>query len=383
MIRFQRPPRSPAGCKSLLSAHRPLESLTEPDRQARSTRRVVPASQVFRNWQVFGDWRIPLDGRRLVRWGVALFLVAVASGGTETLAQSIPWPNAPENGAVPAPDVGFFATQLSVLEATLTTYTGQIQNLARDLLILLIAIELAVSGATWGLSRTGIDELIYRLALKILVWGVLLKVIADTGSPSGILNMQNIPNGFRGMAFSLFGSPTGWGTNVYPGDLLEMGLIEAARIMGAGLLAGWWFAGVIGWIAAAAAVVTFAAFALLAVRLWIAIIHTIVAALIGLILLGFAGWRGTASFADRYIVWVFHASLFLFFMDTLLYLGGPIVSAMFQAAIDGSFLDTLLGLLMWPVIALTYLGMALYIPKHAARVITEGASTGLTRAISA
>jgi hypothetical protein len=36
---------------------------------------------------------------------------------------------------------------------------------------------------------------------------------------------------------------------------------------------------------------------------------------------------------------------------------------------------------MWPVIAGTYLGMVLYIPRTAARVITEGASTGLQNAI--
>jgi hypothetical protein len=54
---------------------------------------------------------------------------------------------------------------------------------------------------------------------------------------------------------------------------------------------------------------------------------------------------------------------------------------MFSAAVAGNLLDTILGLMMWPVIAGTYLGMVLYIPRTAARVITEGASTGLQNAI--
>jgi len=322
-----------------------------------------------------------LSRARRVLLATSTFLLYKAVAASSVRAQALPWPDPSEEEGVPPPDVDFFATQLSTLEATIGTFIGGIQDLAADLLILLIALELAVSGAMWGLSRTGMDELIYNLGIKILVWGILFKVIADTGDPSGLLNMQNIPNGFRGMAYALFGGPTGWATNVYPQDLLVLGAVEAGRIMGAGLLAGWWFTSTVGWIAAAAAIITFGAFALLAIRLWVAIIHAIIATLVGLVMVGFAGWRGTASFADRYVVWVFNTSITLFFMDTLLYLGGPVVANMFRAAIAGNLLDTLLGILMWPVIALTYLGMALYIPRQAARVITDGATTGLQRAI--
>jgi type IV secretory pathway TrbL component len=296
-------------------------------------------------------------------------------------AQAIFWPGPEPSDPVEPPDVDFFAAQLSAMETSIGGYLGGIRDIARGLLWLMIALEIAVSGAMWGLSRTGMDEMIYRLGVKILVWGVVFLIITDTGVPSGILNMQSIPNGFRAIAYSLFGSPTGWPTNVYPGDLLELGMIEGARIMSAGLLAGWWFTTFIGLMAAVAALVTLGAFVLIAIRLWIAIINTIIATLVGLIMIGFAGWRGTASLADRYIIWVFHASIHLFFVDALIYLGGPVVSAMFSAAVAGNLLDTILGLMMWPVIAGTYLGMVLYIPRTAARVITEGASTGLQNAI--
>jgi len=317
---------------------------------------------------------------RLLTVGMLLFSISAVSA-PEADAQAIFWPSPEPSDPVEPPDVDFFAAQLSAMETSIGGYLGGIRDIARGLLWLMIALEIAVSGAMWGLSRTGMDEMIYRLGVKILVWGVVFLIITDTGVPSGILNMQSIPNGFRAIAFSLFGRPTGWSTNVYPGDLLELGMIEGARIMSAGLLAGWWFTTFIGLMAAVAALVTIGAFVLIAIRLWIAIINTIIAALVGLIMIGFAGWRGTASLADRYIIWVFHASIHLFFVDALIYLGGPVVSAMFSAAVAGNLLDTILGLMMWPVIAGTYLGMILYIPRTAARVITEGASTGLQNAI--
>lgn len=328
--------------------------------------------------------RTGLGRRRRGAWGAALAVLALALWGIaapDATAQVIPWPDPGPSDPVDPPDVDFFATQLAAMESSIGVFVGGIRDVAAGLLWLMIALEIAISGAMWGLSRTGIDEIIYRLGIKILVWGVVFLIIADTGVPSGNLNMQNIPNGFRALAYSLFGGPTGWPTNVYPGDLLELGFIEAARIMSAGLLAGWWFTSFIGLMAGVAALVTLGAFILIAIRLWIAIINTIIATLVGLIMLGFAGWRGTASLADRYVIWVFHASITLFFVDALIYLGGPVIAAMFSAAVAGNLLDTVLGLMMWPVIAGTYLGMVLYIPRTAARVITEGASTGLQNAI--
>lgn len=323
--------------------------------------------------------------RRASVWVGTVILLLIAWGGLapqEATAQIIPWPGPEPSSPVDSPDVDFFAAQLSAMETAIGGYIGGIRDIASGLLWLLIALEIAISGAMWGLSRTGIDEIVYRLGIKILVWGVVFLIIADTGDPSGNLNMQHIPNGFRQLAFSLFGSPAGWPTNVYPGDLLELGFIEAARIMGAGLLAGWWFTNFIGWMAMVAAIATLGAFTVIAIRLWIAIINTIIAVLVGLVMIGFAGFRGTAALADRYLIWVIHASIVLFFIDALIYLGGPVISAMFSAAIAGDLMDTILGLMMWPVIALTFLGMILYIPKNAARVITEGASTGLQNAVS-
>jgi P-type conjugative transfer protein TrbL len=319
---------------------------------------------------------------RGLRWAAALVALSTMSA-TSAQAQFFDWwPDPPTDEEVDAPEVAFFTDQIIVLEDTIRAYVDNVQELAWDLLYILIALELAVSGAMWGLSRTGIDELVYRLAIKILVWGVIFMIIADTGEEGGLFNMEYIERGFRNIAYSVFGSDSGWSGAVYPGDVLEMGFTEAGRIMAQGLTSGWWFVPFSAVMGGVTAIVCLAGFSIVAIRLWIAIINVIFATIVGLIMIGFAGWRGTAALADRYIIWVFSAAIKLFFLDCIIYLASPVMGAMYTEAIDGGLLSSLLGAFMWPVIAMTYVGMALYIPNVAGRMMTENATTGLQRAMS-
>ena len=270
------------------------------------------------------------------------------------------------------PDVSAMRDIVIDFETTMKGWLPAAKALARDLLLLLIGIELAVSGAMWGLSRTGLDDFVYRLAIKVFVFALVLKIIQDTGNPSAYFNLEHIPNGFRALAGTITGLPA-----PYPDDILGMAFDVMIRIMTYAAASSWFFVSFTEMVAVIAIVIIGAAFAAVAIRLFIAILHSILVVVGGLVMIGFAGFRGTAGMADRYVVWAFSVSVKLFFLDMLIGLSQAILPSAFLTLQLNGVLDVL----FFPMIALAYAGLVLYIPNAAARVLTEGLNVHLASAI--
>jgi type IV secretory pathway TrbL component len=92
-------------------------------------------------------------------------------------------------------------------------------------------------------------------------------------------------------------------------------------------------------------------YTIVAFRLWVAIMNSIIAVATGLVLLGFAGWRGTAGLADGCITWVFSAAIKLFFLDLLLYVSEatlPLVQGELDLVLSTQSLLAFTAALSWP-----------------------------------
>ena len=270
---------------------------------------------------------------------------------------------------------GLFTEQIAAFERDLRGMMGSGKVLARDLLLLLIAIELAVSGAMWGLGRVGADELVYRLAIKCGIFALILKVIEDTGTASGIFNLEHIPNGFRALAVRLTGmSPP------YPGDVLAMGFEVSADISRIAFLKMWITPPLLSTLVSVSVVIVTASFVVIGIRHFIALIHAVLVPAVGIILLGFAGFRGTASLADRYIMWMFNVAIKLFLLDVLIAIVNARLPAVFAELIAGW--EGFFQVFMFPAFALAYVGLVLYVPNMAARLLTENLSVNISRYVN-
>lgn len=275
--------------------------------------------------------------------------------------------------STPPPNTSVMRTQVVTFETTMKTWLPRAKALARDLILLLIGIELAVSGAMWGLSRTGIDEIVYRLVVKTFVFALVLKIIQDTGDPSGYFNLEHIPNGFRAMAGTITGLPA-----PYPDDVMDLGFSVIGEIWNTSLPGGWlwnWFAKD---LVLAANLIILISFGAVAIRLFIALLHSVLVVMGGLVMLGFAGFRGTASIADRYLLWALNVSIKLFFLDMLIALS----QALLPTAYASMALSTFDDLLLWIVVSMSYMGLVLYVPSVAARMMTENLSIRIASAVS-
>jgi P-type conjugative transfer protein TrbL len=296
-------------------------------------------------------------------------------GTTAARAQSGP----PEDGGfiadLPPPvDLHIMTDQVVRFEEEMKRWLPEAKKIARGLLILLIGLELLVSGAMWGLSRAGPDEIIYRLTIKVFVFALILKVIQDTGSPGAVLNLEHIPNGFRAMAGSITGLKA-----PYPGDVMDLCWKVTSSVWKASLNGSWMFVWVAKDFVLASTLIIFFAFAFVAIRLFIAILHSILVAIAGLVLLGFAGFRATAGIADRYLAWAIAVSIRLFLIQILI----AVCQKVMTLSYGGMSIDGFSDLLVWNVVALSYAGLVLYVPNSAAKMLMQGVDFRIASAVQA
>jgi P-type conjugative transfer protein TrbL len=325
-----------------------------------------------RGWQ----WSRCFLGGVLWKLSVVLLLALVGPmGTTASRAQSAPSEEGGYIFKIPPPaDLGVMTDQVIRFEQVVKGWLPEAKRLARGLLILLIGLELLVSGAMWGLSRTGPDQIVYRLTIKIFVFALILKVIQDTGVPGGLLNLEHIPNGFRAMAAGVTQLDP-----VYPSDVMRSCSDVINSVWEAATSSSWMFVWVAKDFVLASTLIIFLAFAFVAIRLFIAILHSILVAIAGLVLLGFAGFRATAGIADRYLAWAIAVSIRLFLIQILV----AVCQQVMNVSYSGMSIDGFSDLLMWNVVALSYAGLVLYVPNSAAKMLMQGVDFRIASAVQA
>ena len=249
-------------------------------------------------------------------------------------------------------------------------WTDRLRPLAQRTFALLAGIEFAVSAAVWGLRREAFDEAVGQFFLKCAVLSFLFMclIFFDSWIPA-IVN-----------SFVLAGQTAAGVSELNPTQVLELGLDLYAAMMdnvfGLGLLLSpaESFAAVWGGL------VVLLAFGVIAAQLVILLIESYIAVTAGVFFLGFAAFRGTASFTDRYLVWAVGVGIRLFLVYLIIGIGVSVAEgwAEYIATIGALDYFSAFRVVMG---ALVFALVAVIIPNRTSRYLLDGTSFGLSDAV--
>ena len=165
-----------------------------------------------------------------------------------------------------------------------------------------------------------------------------------------------------------------------PTEVLELGLdlygAMMEQVMGLGMLLepAASFAAVWGGL------IILVAFGVIAAQLVILLIESYIAVTAGVFFLGFAAFRGTASFTDRYLVWAVGVGVRLFLIYLIIGIGMGVAETWAVYLGDLGALDYFAAFRV-VMGALVFALVAVVIPNRTARYLLDGASFGLAEAV--
>lgn len=212
------------------------------------------------------------------------------------------------------------AAQAQVMDGIVDEYRGassqwleRMLPIAQGTFAILAAIEFAVSGIVWGLRRESLDQMMGQALKKFLLLSFLFALISAFP-----LFVPNVIHGFEVAGQRATGFPVVNPTHAFGLGQLLSGLILVAAYdsLGGSLLN--LPAALLGVLAA---LLVLLAFASIAAQLVLVLVESTIVLTGGVIFLGFAGFRGTAGFADGYLRWTFHVGIKIFFLYLLVGVG--------------------------------------------------------------
>ncbi len=249
-------------------------------------------------------------------------------------------------------------------------WLGRLRPLAQTTFALLAAIEFAVSAIVWGLRRESFDEAVGQFFIKCALLSFLFMCLTffDVWIPA-------IIGSFVRAGQEAAGTP-----ELNPTQVAELGLELYGKMMekvfGWGLLVSpaETFAAVFGGF------VVLLAFAVIAAQLVLLLIESYIAVTAGVFFLGFAAFRGTATFTDRYLVWAVGVGIRLFLIYLIIGIGVGVAESWAEyietiGAIDYfSAFRVVIGSVIFALVAVV-------IPNRTSRSLLDGASFGLAEAL--
>ncbi len=249
-------------------------------------------------------------------------------------------------------------------------WTDRLRPLAQRTFALLAGIEFAVSAMVWGLKRGSFDEAVGEFFLKCAVLSFLFMclVFFDEWIPA-IVN-----------SFVLAGQTAAGVSELNPTEVIELGLELYSAMMenvfGLGMLLSpaQSFAAVWGGL------VVLLAFGVIAAQLVILLIESYIAVTAGVFFLGFAAFRGTATFTDRYLVWAVGVGIRLFLVYLVIGIGVSVAEGWAEYIATVGELDyfaasrVVMGALVFALVAVI-------IPNRTSRYLLDGTSFGLAEAV--
>lgn len=249
-------------------------------------------------------------------------------------------------------------------------WTGRLKPIAQRTFAILAALEFAVSAVVWGFKRESFDEAVGQFFIKCTLLSFLFMCLIsfDSWIPA-------IVNSF------IAAGQTAAGTDALdPNRVIELGLELYGKMMesvyGMGMLTSPApsFAAVIGGF------VILIAFAIIAAQLVILLIESYIAVTAGVFFLGFAAFRGTASFSDRYLVWAVSVGVRLFLIYLVVGIGVSVAEEWATyietvGAINyGASFRVVIGAVVFALVAVI-------IPNRTSRYLMDGVSFGLSDAL--
>jgi len=183
---------------------------------------------------------------------------------------------------------------------------------AQRLFVLLAGIEFAVSGAVWALRRESLDDVAAKFLLKFTLVAFLLALIS-----SFQYWIPPIVNGFAAAGERAIGQSA----TVSPSDIIDIGRENAMTVLSTLRIGVILQDPAMAIYAALSAFLLALCFMVVAAQLTLVIIESYIVLGGGVLFLGFAAFRGTASFAENLIAYAFHVGIKIFFLSLVVGIG--------------------------------------------------------------
>lgn len=241
--------------------------------------------------------------------------------------------------------------------------------MARNLFVALATVEIAWSGVRWSLAREGGDALLANMLLKVLVMMILFTLVVSASSW--------VP--FIVSGFIEAGSEVAGFDSLDPSKVLGQGIHVANRLYDNARQAfTWWRMPLWAYLAP---VVVVASFAVIAGVMVMTLVESFFVIGGGVLLLGFAGSRVTASFAEGYLLSAIRVGIKLFVLYLLIAVGSQLPAEWLDILdevhpADPSFFFEVMGG------ALILAMLTLRVPRLAAEMVWYRAQLGLERALA-
>ena len=245
---------------------------------------------------------------------------------------------------------------------------------AQRLFVLLAGIEFTLSGAVWALRRESLDEVAGKFLLKFTLIAFLLALIT-----SFQYWISPLVNGFAAAGERAIGQST----TVNPSDVIDIGRENAMLIMSSLHVSVILQDPAMAIYGALSAFLLALAFMAVAAQLTLVIIESYIVLGPGVLFLGFAAFRGTASFAENLIAYALHVGVKIFFLYLIVGIGTDLARSWPALIQSSDFFGPVSPLFQVVGGALIFAVLAIAVPTTVAARLAVRPSIGIANALRA
>jgi len=246
--------------------------------------------------------------------------------------------------------------------------------IAQRLFVLLAAIEFAISGAVWMLRRESLDELAAKFLLKFTLIAFLLALIT-----SFQFWIPPLVDGFAAAGESAIGRTT----TISPSEVIDIGRENAMLILASLRIHVVLQDPAMAIYSALSAFALALAFMAVAAQLTLVMVESYIVLGAGVLFLGFAAFRGTASFAENLIAYALHVGVKIFFLYLIVGIGTELARGWPQLIQSSDFFGPVSPLFQVVGGALIFAILAIAIPNSVASRLATRPSIGIAHALRA
>lgn len=243
---------------------------------------------------------------------------------------------------------------------------------AQRLFVLLAGIEFALSGAVWALRRESLDDVAGKFLLKFTLVSFLLALIT-----SFQYWIPPLVNGFAAAGERAIGSST----TVSPSDIVDLGRENAMLILKSLHASVILQDPAMAIYAALSALVLALSFMAVAAQLTLVMVESYIVLGAGVLFLGFAAFRGTASFAENLIAYALHVGVKIFFLYLIVGIGTQLARSWPPLIQSSDFFGPASPLFQVVGGALIFAVLAVAVPTTVASRLAARPSIGITHAL--
>jgi type IV secretion system protein TrbL len=246
--------------------------------------------------------------------------------------------------------------------------------IAQQLFIVLAGLEFAISGAVWAIRRESLDDVAGKFLLKFTLVAFLLGLITSF--------QYWIPPLVDG--FAVAGERAiGQSTTVNPSDVIDIGRENAMLVMKSLHVSVILQDPAMAVYGALSAFVIALSFMAVAAQLTLVIIESYIVLGAGVLFLGFASFRGTASFAENLVAYALHIGVKIFLLYLIVGIGTELARSWPALIQSSDFFGPLSPLFQVVGGALIFAVLSIAVPTTVAGRLAGRPSIGIAHAFRA